>query len=1196
MLEIYLLFISQHCHRWIAHIASFMTWTSLAGYFSHVHVFYIFLMSSADYEFVNLIGTGSFGEVHLVTHKKDYRHFVMKRIRIQSMSFEERENTKQEVSLMSCLRHPAIVMFKEAFSESVIFGEGQPEEVLCIVMEYCPDGDVFGNLKKRLNNEKGPYPDTHVVDWLIHILFALHYLHERNILHRDLKLQNLFLTPAKVLDPVDSRRSAVKLGDFGVARILTDSSQLAQTQIGTPYYMSPELFRSMPYNHKSDMWALGCVLQEMLTGKHAFQASSLSALALKVLRSERRPLESNSHGPINPELKQIVDSLLTPDPQQRPDARSILHLSLIRPRIKKSLDVLIRSAPPELSKLSERIVNAQAIKLGLGALLGLSGNPSSVVIGAADRRLELLAKAQTKRRIEAVEANASGSTVGHADVNNHNTTKQNMLVTSSPTSPSKVQSSPQKKSLQQKPSNQVVSHTPNFNTYNSINRASPSRVHPLPPISLNGNNSNNNNNNMIMNGGGGQLAKSSPLNQANRQQDSLAVRTRDHEIARLQREVARLAEAVDMANAQLEAAGIPSPMRGKFSLGVSSSSPTAKVRQILPTNNIGFIGEKDAEGMAYDVSISNVTSVINNHSDSNKKFNNNNIKSARSPSEAAYLEAAREIAIENRKVIHSITSSPRKEYNSDSFAFASGLNVTGAIKRGGMISEGEMLHKLCGCCRDGNHNSASKFNENPYLSPGRHLQPGGSPNSAAGLPSNHHALHPDEARRQKLFNQNNYNHVETDGNKNNEIDNFSPSRQEQHYDKRILNGAGILNIPYQQHSLPQHKVDSSMVAAMYPYSHSNDEFVQYSPIIASENNIKYAGKIKTNKRNLISPYHRESLEPLTSNIISTSIAVGDSPPHVSSLPRSPPRFDSPAAVSSNHLSLYRLEEKTPSPQVDNFNQLEEQLENAKSLLLEQKKIIDSHQKILSSANLIQMVQNQQHQQMMMMLALNQGVSHDVLKKSTSDIYQNEIISDAADNPSYNYANSEIIDKKMAISPLKIPKKLKTNNTITNETGNNNNVEEHNNINMLTADESLTAKNLSSDTSLMPATLSRSVRITEPPSSKLGEVDDDHNPNEYGSEVRKESPEKFSSSRNNAKLEMFITQQVADTRQVLFDILGEKKFSDAMNIFEDWLGKGAKNEDDLWRELEAGVGEDYAELIGLFEVLKKSGILSVSRNR
>ena len=93
---------------------------------------------------------------------------------------------------------------------------------------------------------------------------GLLYLHTNKVLHRDIKTINVFLT----------KDNQVKIGDLGVAKVLNQTANMAFTVVGTPYYLSPELCQERPYNHKSDIWSLGCVLYELCTFKHPFEATS----------------------------------------------------------------------------------------------------------------------------------------------------------------------------------------------------------------------------------------------------------------------------------------------------------------------------------------------------------------------------------------------------------------------------------------------------------------------------------------------------------------------------------------------------------------------------------------------------------------------------------------------------------------------------------------------------------------------------------------------------------------------------------------------------------------------------------------------------------------------------------------------------------------------------------------------------------
>ncbi|VDI37141.1 NIMA (never in mitosis gene a)-related kinase [Mytilus galloprovincialis] len=182
-----------------------------------------------NFEYLRAIGKGSYGEVSLYRHKRDRKQYVLKRINLAKASKKERSSAEQEAKLLSKLKHPNIVAYKDSFER-----DGQ----LHIAMQFCEGGDVYTKLKEQ---KQTLLEERQVVEWFVQIAMALQYMHERNILHRDLKTQNIFLTKSKI----------IKVGDLGIARVLDSSTDMATTLIGTPYYMSPELFSNKPYNHKS---------------------------------------------------------------------------------------------------------------------------------------------------------------------------------------------------------------------------------------------------------------------------------------------------------------------------------------------------------------------------------------------------------------------------------------------------------------------------------------------------------------------------------------------------------------------------------------------------------------------------------------------------------------------------------------------------------------------------------------------------------------------------------------------------------------------------------------------------------------------------------------------------------------------------------------------------------------------------------
>jgi len=121
-------------------------------------------------------------------------------------------------------------------------------------MEYCEVGDLASHIK--LKQKKGEmFSEEEILNWFIQICIALEYIHGWKILHRDVKSQNIFLT----------KNNTVKLGDFGISKLLESTNEAAMTVVGTPYYMSPEVCENKPYTFKSDVWALGCVLYELCT-------------------------------------------------------------------------------------------------------------------------------------------------------------------------------------------------------------------------------------------------------------------------------------------------------------------------------------------------------------------------------------------------------------------------------------------------------------------------------------------------------------------------------------------------------------------------------------------------------------------------------------------------------------------------------------------------------------------------------------------------------------------------------------------------------------------------------------------------------------------------------------------------------------------------------------------------------------------
>ncbi|KAH0572256.1 Kinase, NEK [Spironucleus salmonicida] len=273
------------------------------------------------YKELKTLGKGSFGRAALVEEIATKEKFVMKIIQISQMKPKEREEALQESRILEKLQHPNITSYRESFSDA---------KFLYIVMEYANSGDLYERIKAQ--KAKGAlFPEAQVWEWTIQICLGLKHIHDRRILHRDLKTQNIFLS-------VEGGRHVCKIGDFGVSKILNSTMECARTAIGTPYYLSPELCNNQGYNNKSDIWALGCMIYEICTLNHTFEAANMKMLIVKILEGKYKPISSV----YSSELRDLLTMMLQKDPKKRPSVNSILKMPSIQTKLHKFLPETVK--------------------------------------------------------------------------------------------------------------------------------------------------------------------------------------------------------------------------------------------------------------------------------------------------------------------------------------------------------------------------------------------------------------------------------------------------------------------------------------------------------------------------------------------------------------------------------------------------------------------------------------------------------------------------------------------------------------------------------------------------------------------------------------------------------------------------------------------------------------------------------------
>ena len=272
------------------------------------------------YKKVSTLGTGSFGTAYLVQCLSDNSLAVIKQIDIAQMSEEERRETLNEAKILEVLGHPNIVKFREVYKTK----KGK----LCIVMDYADDGDMQGKIKSRFKTvdrqgKKNYMTEDELLNWFTQIALAMKHCHDKKILHRDLKSQNIFVT----------KRGMVKLGDFGIARVLSNTRSKAKTVVGTPYYLSPEIIKSESYSFKSDIWSMGVLLYEMAALTPPFNAGSLHQLAQKIIQGQYAPLPSH----FSPAVTNLIGMMLKRNPAQRPTIHQLLKVPVLERRIERFL-------------------------------------------------------------------------------------------------------------------------------------------------------------------------------------------------------------------------------------------------------------------------------------------------------------------------------------------------------------------------------------------------------------------------------------------------------------------------------------------------------------------------------------------------------------------------------------------------------------------------------------------------------------------------------------------------------------------------------------------------------------------------------------------------------------------------------------------------------------------------------------------
>ena len=266
--------------------------------------------SMKDFDIVKVLGKGSFGSVYLVRRKEDKKIYALKSVILEKLNKKEQQNSVNEVRILASVNHPNVIGYKEAFWDD-------NQNTLNIVMEYADDGDLQTKIIK-MRKEGGMFKEDLIWSYSIQMIEGLKALHDKKIMHRDLKSANIFLVKDK---------HQCKLGDMNVSKVIKEKELLTQT--GTPYYASPEVWRDEPYSYKSDLWSIGCVIYELCALRPPFKGKDLDELFVNVCKGK---MDRISHV-YSDNLWKMIQMLLQVEVDKRCDCDKFLNSKLITKKI-----------------------------------------------------------------------------------------------------------------------------------------------------------------------------------------------------------------------------------------------------------------------------------------------------------------------------------------------------------------------------------------------------------------------------------------------------------------------------------------------------------------------------------------------------------------------------------------------------------------------------------------------------------------------------------------------------------------------------------------------------------------------------------------------------------------------------------------------------------------------------------------------
>ena len=257
------------------------------------------------YEYISLIGSGSFGKVRLFVERQCKSvKYAIKTIKKDIFNQYHIQSLKNEIEILRSLDHPNIVKYFETYED---------ENYLHIVMEYIPGDNLFKVLTEKLNHKLTERQISQIMSCL---LKAVLFLHHNGIIHRDLKPENIVFSES-------GNYKSLKLIDFGLS--IQQNAKKEKRRVGTPYYMAPEMIYGN-YVKASDVWSIGVIMYIMVTGKQPFSGRSKCDVLNKV-RSGKYDIKSLYYSKCSNSVKDLIRKMLVTEPDKRMTVEACLEHS-----------------------------------------------------------------------------------------------------------------------------------------------------------------------------------------------------------------------------------------------------------------------------------------------------------------------------------------------------------------------------------------------------------------------------------------------------------------------------------------------------------------------------------------------------------------------------------------------------------------------------------------------------------------------------------------------------------------------------------------------------------------------------------------------------------------------------------------------------------------------------------------------------